>query len=278
MLPRDSHVHSQWSWDALRGSMEATCRRAVEIGLPALVFTEHADFTPWAVSDGEALPTRWQALVSEQVLTPPALDLDSYLESLERCRHHFPDLRILSGIELSEPHWHTAAVEALPKAADFDLVISSVHSLRTDAGLGEVSLAYDALPAADVVRTYLAETLRMIEQYDGFDVLAHLDYPLRYWPTGAGRFDPETFEEEFRAVLRALACKGKALELNTKLPLSPQLLRWWRAEGGSGITFASDAHEPEMLARGFPEAVAIAESCGFRPGPTPYDNRERTDG
>ena len=46
VLPADSHVHSQWSWDALAGSMEGTCRRAVEIGLPAVAFTEHADFTP----------------------------------------------------------------------------------------------------------------------------------------------------------------------------------------------------------------------------------------
>jgi histidinol-phosphatase (PHP family) len=42
-LPPDNHVHSQFSWDALAGSMEATYERAVQIGLPALAFTEHAD-------------------------------------------------------------------------------------------------------------------------------------------------------------------------------------------------------------------------------------------
>lgn len=111
----------------------------------------------------------------------------------------------------------------------------------------------------------------MIEQYDGFGVLAHLDYPLRYWPAAGRPFDPGAFEEEFRAVLRALARSGKALEINTKVPLSLRILRWWHAEGGQGITFASDAHEPGALGRGFPEAVAMAEACGFRPGPTPYD-------
>jgi len=271
MLPRDSHVHSQWSWDALHGSMEATCRRAAGIGLPALVFTEHADFTPWTVPDGDVLPVEWQALMSAQTLTPPALDLDGYFESLERCRVRFPGLRLLSGVELSEPHWHADAVDALLKVADFDLVISSVHSMRTDDGFGELAMAYDSEPPAEVVRSYLAETLRMIEQYDGFDVLAHLDYPLRYWPADAGRFDAGVLEEEFRAVLRALAQREKALEFNTKVPLSPQLLRWWHAEGGAGITFASDAHEPAMLGRGFPEAASIAEACGFRPGSTPYD-------
>ena len=40
------HVHTEWSWDAPRGHMERSCERAIEIGLPALAFTEHAD---WAL-------------------------------------------------------------------------------------------------------------------------------------------------------------------------------------------------------------------------------------
>jgi histidinol-phosphatase (PHP family) len=39
MLPPDSHVHSQWSWDALAGSMVETCRRAVDLELPSVAFT-----------------------------------------------------------------------------------------------------------------------------------------------------------------------------------------------------------------------------------------------
>ncbi|HEY6424722.1 MAG TPA: PHP domain-containing protein [Pseudonocardiaceae bacterium] len=46
MLPSDGHVHSEWSWDAPGGSMERTRARAVELGLPCIAFTEHADFTP----------------------------------------------------------------------------------------------------------------------------------------------------------------------------------------------------------------------------------------
>ena len=47
MLPLDGHVHSEWSWDALAGDLEATCARAVERGLPAVAFTEHVDHTRW---------------------------------------------------------------------------------------------------------------------------------------------------------------------------------------------------------------------------------------
>jgi histidinol-phosphatase (PHP family) len=56
-LPLDSHVHSQWSWDALAGSMKGTCQRAVQIGLPAVAFTEHADFTLVPAARPEGPPT-----------------------------------------------------------------------------------------------------------------------------------------------------------------------------------------------------------------------------
>jgi histidinol phosphatase-like PHP family hydrolase len=49
---------------------------------------------------------------------------------------------------------------------------------------------------------------------------SHIDYPVRYRPTGqAGPFDPEAFEEKFRHALRATARSGRALEINTRLPL-----------------------------------------------------------
>ncbi|WP_328988475.1 hypothetical protein OG394_19855 [Kribbella sp. NBC_01245] len=60
LLPADDAVHSEWSWDALAGSMAATCARAVEVGLPALAFTEHADFTPWTLPPDADLPAEWR--------------------------------------------------------------------------------------------------------------------------------------------------------------------------------------------------------------------------
>jgi len=48
MLPSDNHVHTRWSWDtAAASTMERSCARAVEHGIPAVAFTEHIDFTEW---------------------------------------------------------------------------------------------------------------------------------------------------------------------------------------------------------------------------------------
>ena len=59
--------------------------------------------------------------------------------------------------------------------------------------------------------------------------------------------------------------------MNTRVPLRPEVLAWWRQEGGQAITFASDAHKPAALARGFREATAIASAAGFAEGSDPLD-------
>ncbi len=269
-LPADSHVHSQWSWDAEAGSMEETCRRAVEIGLPALAFTEHADFTPWCLPPGYETPEDWRLLVSDGVLTPPPLDLDGYRDCLQQCRERFPGLRILFGVELGEPHWHASRVAALLGEGGFDRVLASVHSSPSGDGFDEIGALVRSRDPAAVLRGYLAETAELISRFGGFDVLAHIDYPVRYWPREAGPCDPHEFEEEYRHVLRTLADAGKALEVNTKVPLHPQILAWWRDEGGQAITFASDAHEPAVIAAGFADAARLADAAGFTAGRDPW--------
>ena len=221
--------------------MEDTCWRAVEIGLPAVAFTEHADFTPWSLGPGEKVPGEWRRLVSDDVLTPPALDLNGYKDCLDRCRERFPGLRILSGVELSEPQWYHGRAEALVRDGGFDRVLASVHSAPAGASFTEVSDSFRDHSPAQVLHAYLAEIAALISQFDDFEVLAHIDYPVRRWPRDAGPHDPCEFQDEYRHVLRTLASAGKILEINTKVPLHPLVLTWWRQEGGQAITFASDA-------------------------------------
>ena len=123
-----------------------------------------------------------------------------------------------------------------------------------------------------MVREYLAGVVEMVAKSDLFSVLAHIDYPVRSWPEDrAGPFDLAVFEEEFRAALRATARSGRALEINTRLPLHATILTWWHEEGGDAVTFGSDAHQPERVGQGFTEAAHMAEAHGFRPGRNPYD-------
>lgn len=271
LYPPDSHVHSEWSWDAPDGSMVQTCARAVQLGLPAVAFTEHADFSTWAMADADLDDHLRQLVSPDGSFTPPELDVSGYLECLERCRDQFPSLRIISGVELGEPHRHDRAAAKLLDTGGFDRVLGSLHSLPVGQDVLEVSGLYRHRPAAEVVREYLAELPDLIAGSDVFAVLAHIDYPIRYWPAQAEPFDPLAFEDDFRAALRPLASTGRALEVNTRIPLHPQVVRWWHEEGGEAITFGSDAHDPTALARGFANAAAMVEANGFRPGRDPYD-------
>ncbi|WP_433616176.1 PHP domain-containing protein [Dactylosporangium sp. CA-139114] len=274
MLPADSHVHSEWSWDAPLASMERTCGEAIRIGLPAVAFTEHLDHTVWPVAvEGPYVNEHLTAVAAaDGLLTPPAFDVAGYLAAIERCRERFPDLRIMSGLELGEPHWHAAACADVLRAGRFDRVLGSLHCLPHGDGFAEPWGIYPHRPAAEVMRRYLAGIVELVTGSAAFTVLAHVDYAARFWPAeAAGPFDPAAFEEEFRAVLRATARSGRALEINTRLPMRPTLLTWWHEEGGEAVSFGSDAHLPAAVGHGFAAAARMAEAHGFRPGRNPYD-------
>lgn len=269
----DSHVHSEWSWDNPSGSMVRACERAVSAGLPAIAFTELVDHTVFTVVADELDANHPLVTLSDAagVLRPPPLDLSGYLESVQRCRELFPELRVLSGVELGEPHWHTHEVRQVLDAVAFDRVLGSLHCLPDAGGFREPAGLYGHRAAAEVLRDYLAEVAELVTVSDSFAVLAHIDYPVRSWPEDVAAFEPTHFEEEFRHALSATAAAGLALEVSTKLPLHESILRWWREEGGQAISFGSDAHDPRAVAQNFKEATRIAEAHGFREGQDPLD-------
>jgi histidinol-phosphatase (PHP family) len=269
MLPTDQHVHTQWSVDAPSGSMRDACLRAIELGLPGVTFTDHADLTTLVVSDEAAAYI--QAIggtVTDGIFQPPRLEVAGYLDCVESCRSEFGGrLRIRAGVELGDPHLHPQAAAELA-GRGFELIVGSVHSLRRGDGFADAADRYADLPDADVVREYLAEVTAMVQTSDSFAVLAHVNYAARYWPGRQGPYRSADFEHEYRAALRALAGSGRALEINTSgwLPLDASLLSWWRAEGGQAVSFGSDAHDPVSIGREFASAAALAQAVGFGPG------------
>src|SRR3712207_9164802 len=105
----------------------------------------------------------------------------------------------------------------------------------------------------------------MIESSEVFQVLAHVDFPRRYWPGGSHRYEEKHYEEEYRAAFRALAGSGRALEIKTSSPLAAaDQVRWFREEGGEAGSFGSDAHAPTAVGEEVDLAVAVAGAAGVR--------------
>ena len=87
-------------------------------------------------------------------------------------------------------------------------------------------------------------------QWGGFDTLAHMTYPLRYI---IGKYqipvDMKPYEEVIREILKTVADKNLALEINTAGlrreigQTSPTLeyVKLFRELGGELLTFGSDA-------------------------------------
>ena len=236
--------------------MERSCARALEIGLPAIAFTEHAD---WAIVHQGQHP----------------VDIDGYFEVIDRCRAAFPGLRILTGVELGEPHWFPEESAAILAAGPLDRVLGSIHSIHLDGGTIDASQfrGREGIDFPGAVREYFRELLALVESNQPFEVLAHLDYPKRYWLDGLAPYREKDYESEIRAILKAAARSGRVLEVNTTRgnTLCPDLtvVRWWRDLGGQAVQYGSDAHQPDKVAEGFEVATRMVESAGFKPAKDP---------
>jgi len=197
-LPADGHVHSEWSWDTggpdsdAQGTMAGTCERAMRIGLPAVIFTEHLDLDDrWRAGREDFPVSNRRHIDGDGYLTPPLLDVEGYFEAVERCRRSFPDLRILSGLEFGQPHLFENRARQLVDLDRFDRINGSLHTLPIGPDRAEPVTLYHVWPPEDVLWTYLEEVPRMVVGSASFDVFSHLDYAVRHWPTTrAGPFDP----------------------------------------------------------------------------------------
>src|SRR5258708_15686683 len=159
-LPPDLHVHTEWSWDAPLGSMERSCERALEVGLPAIAFREQAD---WAlVHQGQH-----------------SVDRAGYFEAVERCRAKFKGPKILTGVELGEPHWFPKETAAALATGPLDQVFGSIHCIRIGGGMGGAS-PFRGRAAADFAGAGggdFRETRGVLEGGQTFQTLAHTEYP-----------------------------------------------------------------------------------------------------
>ena len=271
MLPPDNHVHSRWSWDTPSSTtMERHCEQAVRLGIPAVAFTEHVDFTDWGADDATS-PAAPSAVGHRPRVRP--LDVEGYQANLERCRARFPGLRVVSGIEAGEPHHFAGSVAAVLARGDFERVLGSLHAIEHRGRLEYVEpRLFAELGAAELMHRYFTEMVTLIEGSTAFGVLAHCDYPRRYWPRRAGGFAEGDHEEGYRAVFAALASSGRVLEVNTRSPLaSVQLVRWWWEAGGQAVSFGSDAHEPYRVGARFELAADVVAAAGFKAGRERFD-------
>lgn len=247
----DTHVHSDNSPDGHHSCM-FLCEQAAAQGMRAIAITDHCETDTYRTEHYDRST------------------MQSYLEILKAKTSFTGKLIVLRGIELGQPAYDLPQAEKIIQRQEYDIVIGSIHNLRGRQDFYFMK-SFTEQETYDMMEEYLDELLIMTE-WGKFDTLAHLTYPLRYfYKQNNIHVDMSRFTKKTDELLSLLAEKEKALEINTaglRQPihaLSPEteLVRRFHELGGKYITFGSDAHFAEDIAKGLAEAREAALAAGF---------------
>ncbi len=255
MFRGDLHTHSRCSPDGAVPMLEMA-RSAQRAGLSCLCVTDHCDLLDL---DGAFVPQYdWESVRRDYAAAQAALP---------------SGLTLRRGVELGEAYEDPQAARViLAQAPELDFVIGSAHNFHAMEGKqdfynADYSDRNFCLAALD---DYLSSLLALTALDDCYDTLAHILYPLRYMRR-AGQdvtLAEGDFPQRLEVILRAVAQKGKALEVNTWRGTTVSewepLLRQFKALGGEYVTVGSDAHHPEHVGKGVADAYELIRECGFR--------------
>lgn len=253
----DMHVHSDNSHDA-HHSVTLICEKAVEKGLRGIAVTDHCNIIDYYESK--------QNIICRQAAF-----------EVRKAKSVFNGQLIVScGIELGSPTRDLKAVDDVMKN-NFDFIVASVHRLkRRKASFVHYDNRLKRNSLELLFPRYLDEILDTAK-WNGFDTLAHLTFPLRYYSEEQlAEFDIGKYHEQIDEILKTVAQNGKALEINTKAKPYTMLgktynfhpdfdiVKRFRELGGEHITIGSDAHSAYDVGNGIEAAYDMALEAGFK--------------
>lgn len=252
MYLTDYHFHTLCSDSPATLAQEA--QAALDAGLREICVTDH-----------------WNLLDQQGSHLPTVYDWAPSLKQWEQTRDRWPGrLEIRLGIEVGNAVIDPAAVDASLTIPELDFVIGSLHSQSAAAGgRGIFTASCECRKREDGV-AILDDYMDMLEELvdtNGWDVLGHIIYPLRYIPAEY-ELDLRPWWDRLAEVFRSAIRQGRGIEFNTSCGTTVEqwrdALALYRGLGGEILTLGSDAHHPEFMGAAFPEAVELIRETGFR--------------
>ncbi len=254
MIKSDFHMHTKLSTDGI-SEMHEMIEAAVSKGLENICFTEHMDYdNPFDSEEGNY-----------------EVDTDAYYKKYKELTENEKRINVCFGVELGlQPH----LVEHYNKYLSeypFDFVIGSSHAVYgKDPYYQSYYELFDSEEKA--YRTYFEGELECAKVFDNYDVYGHLDYALRYGPTGDKGFTYEKYSDVLDEILKSIIEKGRGIEINSSgyrkgmrgANPADSILKRYRELGGEIITVGSDAHSVPEVAADFDRAENALLECGFR--------------
>jgi len=236
----DMHVHTDFSCDS-DAEMKKYCSVAKQKKIDVICFTDHVDFNANDEDYGY-------------------YDAVRFFEDFNEIKSK-TDVKLLSGIEFSEPHLYNEQLKKLGRYP-YDFIIGSVHYVKGMLPYSQEARKYST---EEFFNLYWQEVLESVES-GGFDCLGHMDYPKKHYKELI--YDEPTITKIFDVMIEM----DIVPEINTSslrkglMDTMPglDLLKLYKKRGGKYVTIGSDCHTEKNLGEGIEQAKKLMDEVGLK--------------
>lgn len=244
----DYHLHSDISFDG-KDNIANISKKAAEIGLSEICFTEHFCIDPKDVSYNY-------------------LNYDRYTKEIMETREHLHNkIKIGKGLEIGEPYILREELNKIIDNMDLDFIIGSVHNI----GHQKLRLYIKDKQKKEIYNTYFLYVYE-VAKHANIDVIGHMDLMKRYAYEEFGNYDFNDYKEIIGDILKCAIKRNIGIEINTsglrdkvkELYPSVEVIKLYRELGGEIITIGSDSHSCDNLSSNYSQVVKILNYIGFK--------------
>ncbi|MDD4335299.1 MAG: histidinol-phosphatase HisJ family protein [Desulfotomaculaceae bacterium] len=251
-MPVDNHLHTRLCGHAA-GEIDEYLDVAARRGIKEVGFCDH-------------LPLYF--LPPDKTIPGYAMDesdLPDYISMIKNQALQAP-LEVKMGIEADFVPGHEDKLENILASHRFDFITGAVHFIDGWGFDNPAELAEYAVRDIDTVYRQYFALIQQAALTGFFDIMAHPDLVKKFNFRPARDLRP-LYEETARVFKNAGVC----VEVNTaglRYPVKeiypgPELLEVF-FKHGLPVTLGSDAHRPEDVGAGLPEAIELIKNIGYR--------------
>ncbi len=265
----DYHVHTAYSDDS-DYPMEQVVLDAIEIGLAEICFTDHIDYgvkRDW--DDPRGMLYREGGPGEPKQMPLANIDHPRYAVEIAMLKEKYTNrITIKMGAEFGVQQHTITQYQRLFGSYPYDFIILSVHQIGDQEFWTQ---DYQRRKSQEQYNFgYYEEILALIEKYQDYSVLGHLDLITRYDLAGVFPFDK--LRPILTAILKNVIQEGKGIEVNTsgyryrlqELTPSRKILELYRNLGGRILTVGSDSHKKAHLGSHIPDTMKLLKDMGFK--------------
>lgn len=186
----DYHVHTSFSDDS-EYEMEEVIKRAIQLGIEELCFTDHEDY------------------LTNDIEQTHLVDYDAYEKRYRELKEKYAEqITLKFGMEFGIQSHMIQEFERDFVAHDFDFILLSNHQINDqEFWTGEFQKGKNQL---EINSQYYEAILDVMGKYHNYSVLAHLDMIKRYDPYGI--LEDSICEEVIKQILKKAIKEEKALK------------------------------------------------------------------